>query len=73
MVSVIIPSFNSAACVCRAIDSVLGQTFKDYEIILVDDGSTDETGEVIKRYGDKVICIHQEKARQAARYLKEVV
>jgi len=47
-VSVIIPTHNRVSLVQRAISSVLAQTFTDYEIIVVDDGSIDDTGEVIK-------------------------
>lgn len=49
-VSVIIPSYNCAAFVANAVDSVLGQTMQDYEVIVVDDGSTDNTREVLRRY-----------------------
>ena len=49
-VSIIIPTFNRAHCVSEAIDSVLAQTFTSYELIVVDDGSTDRTAEVLERY-----------------------
>lgn len=52
-VSVIIPTYNRASYVREAIDSVLNQTYKDIEIILVDDGSTDGTREVVQPYIDK--------------------
>lgn len=49
-VSVIIPAYNAAAYLSYAIDSVLAQTYPDWEIILVNDGSTDSTGEVVNSY-----------------------
>jgi len=53
--SVIIPSYNRREFVQQAIDSVLGQTYTDYEIIVIDDGSTDGTGEALtQRYGDRL-------------------
>lgn len=58
--SVIIPAFNAAATLNAAIDSVLAQTFTDYEIIVVDDGSRDATPEVIAGYSDRVRPIRQE-------------
>jgi len=58
-VTVIIPTFNSAQFLTAAVDSVLAQTFKDFEIIVVDDGSTDNTEDVLKSYGDKVRYIKQ--------------
>lgn len=58
-VSVIIPTYNRAHYICESIDSALAQTFKDYEIIVVDDGSTDNTREVLKKYGDKIQYIYQ--------------
>lgn len=53
-VSVIISAYNMAAYTAQAIESVLAQTFKDYELIVVDDGSTDNTRAVVNKYGEKV-------------------
>lgn len=60
MISVIIPTYNRADLLCEAIDSVLAQTCQELEIIVVDDGSTDNTKEVIAGYGDKVKYVYQE-------------
>ena len=55
MVSVIIPNYNGEKYISKAIDSVLNQTYTNYEIIVVDDGSTDGSVKLIKeKYGDKV-------------------
>lgn len=52
MVSVIIRTFNRAHCIATAIKSVLAQTCEDFEIIVVDDGSTDETVRVLQAFSD---------------------
>lgn len=59
-ISVVIPVYNGADYLCEAIDSVLNQPYSNYEIIVVDDGSTDETWSLIQSYGSKVRGIKQE-------------
>jgi glycosyltransferase involved in cell wall biosynthesis len=53
-VSVIIPAYNRADLMGRAITSVLAQTFTDYELLVVDDGSTDNTKEAVATFGDRI-------------------
>ncbi len=52
-ISVIMPCYNSANYLRETVDSILNQTFKDFEIILIDDGSTDETKEMINELAEK--------------------
>jgi glycosyltransferase involved in cell wall biosynthesis len=65
-VSVIIPTYNNAAFLSDAIDSILSQSYRDFEIIVVDDGSTDSTGEILSRYAEKILAIRQENQGPAA-------
>lgn len=56
-VSVIIPTYNRLPMVKEAVESVLAQDFEDFELIVVDDGSTDGTAEAIREYGGRVRLI----------------
>jgi len=58
-VSIIIPNYNHAHYVAEAINSVLNQTYPDYEVIVVDDGSRDDSREIIGNFGDQVRAIYQ--------------
>ena len=59
--SVVIPLYNKASYISRAISSVLVQTIQDFEIIVVDDGSTDNGAEVVTRFSDKRIRLIQQR------------
>lgn len=65
-VSVIIPTYNRQKFITMAIDSVLSQTFKDYEIIVIDDGSTDNTRQVLESYEEKIKYIYQKNSGVSA-------
>jgi len=65
-VSVMIGVYNGARYLGEAIDSVLAQTHPPYELIVVDDGSEDESGAVASSYGPPVRCIRQERGGMAA-------
>ena len=65
-VSVIIPVYNGAKFIKNAIDSVIGQTNQNFEIIVIDDGSIDNTPNILKGYGDKIKYNTQENKGQAS-------
>lgn len=66
LVSVIIPNYNNAKYLAAAIDSVLQQDYPNIEVILVDDGSTDNSLEILENYKDKIILVQQENQGAAA-------
>lgn len=55
-VSVVIPAFNEEHYLPQCLESIKKQTFKDFEIVVVDNNSTDKTAEVAKQYGARVVC-----------------
>ncbi len=60
IISVVIPTYNRAAFICRAVDSALGQTYAPLEVVVVDDGSKDDTREVLRKYGDRIRYVAKE-------------
>ena len=60
LVSVIIPTYNRGSVLGRAVDSVCAQTCRDFELFVVDDGSTDSTREVLAEYGERTTYLYQE-------------
>jgi glycosyltransferase involved in cell wall biosynthesis len=69
-VSVVIATYNRAGFLADAIDSVLQQRFQDYELIVVDDGSTDQTRTLVESYGSRIRYLyHENRGPSAARNL----
>jgi glycosyltransferase involved in cell wall biosynthesis len=66
LISVIIPTYNRAALVVEAVESVLAQTFTDFELIVIDDGSTDETAARLALYGKALRYERQERSGVSA-------
>ncbi len=65
-VSVILPSYNSGSYLSAAINSVLAQTYTDFEVIIVDDGSSDDTANVVAPYIGRILYVWQENRGVAA-------
>src|SRR5262245_27132826 len=66
LISAVIPTYNRAPLVCDAVDSILRQSYRNIEIVVVDDGSTDDTLSKLARYGDQIRVITQSNAGPAA-------
>lgn len=68
-VSIVVPVYNTEQYLCQCLDSIMAQTMKDIEIICVDDGSTDSSGEIIDRYAGldgRIKAIHKNNAGYGA-------
>ena len=64
--SVILPTYNRSALLKRAIKSVIEQEFEDWELIIVDDGSTDDTGKIVETFHDsRINYVYQENGMVA--------
>ena len=59
-VTVIIPAYNNSAFTLKTVESIINQTYKNIEIIVIDDGSTDDTKKLLKKYNYKIIYVYQE-------------
>ena len=66
--SVVIPSYESATVLPDAIESVLGQSAPPHELIVVDDGSTDDTRSAVARYGERIVYLRQDNRGTAAAF-----
>ncbi len=65
-ISVVIPAFNVQATIAETLNSIIHQTFRDIEIIIVDDGSTDQTSNIIASYSDQRIRVYRQVNRGLA-------
>lgn len=66
LISVIVPTYNRTKYICTALESILSQTYPNYEIIVVDDGSEKETQRVLEKYAGKIKYIYQKHAGLSA-------
>ena len=74
VISVLMPAYNAEKYIAESIESILNQTFTDFEFIIIDDCSTDKTWEIIQKYTDKdkrIIAMRNEKNLKIARTLNK--
>lgn len=65
LVSVVIPTYNRAGIICETIDNLFQQTYRHFEVIVVDDGSTDDTRSKLLKYGNRIRLIRQKNCGPA--------
>ncbi len=65
LISIIIPAYNHEKFIGAAVDSVLGQSVNDFELIVINDGSTDQTGEIVQSYEDKRLSYYSQENQDA--------
>lgn len=65
LVSVIIPTYNRAGVICQTVDNIFQQTYSNFELIIVDDGSTDDTQPKLREYGDRLRVVTQDNSGPA--------
>ena len=69
LITVIVPVYNTEKYLERCLDSIVGQTYRDLEILLIDDGSTDSSGEICRQYAeadDRITVLVKENGGQAS-------
>ena len=73
LVSVIIPFYSGVEWLCEAVQSVLDQTYKNFEIIVVNDGSPEDVTAFLERYGDKIVYFKKENGGLNVKQFKTAV
>ena len=75
MISIIVPVYNTAPYLPQCLDSLVNQTYRDIEIICVNDGSTDNSPDILKAYAERdsrILVIHQENLGLSGARNKEI-
>ena len=74
IISVVMPAYNAEHYIAEAIDSILNQTYSDFELIIVNDGSQDKTEEIVLSYSDdRIKYLKNEKFQALNSCLKEIL